>query len=222
MRNIVSIRQSQDLFDDLSPDPHDQALGIRLEIESKPPLYTQSPALIGRPFEEAAYRDVIQYPFERLQPSRFSRGRFGVWYGALTLETTIFETAYHWYRFLCDTGDNETADVCQERRVHSVLCDSHLLDFTAISDQWPGMTANDYAFSQHVGDEMSRKKLPGLISLSARQQNGRTVAIFTPDVLSNPVDMCYLSYQIRGPVNQGVVVEREPGKVLLTVPMDRL
>lgn len=39
LRNIVSIRVSQDLFDDLTNDPAEAALAQLVELQVKPPTY---------------------------------------------------------------------------------------------------------------------------------------------------------------------------------------
>src|SRR5258706_2416358 len=83
VRNIQTIRVSQDLFDDLSDDPADRALAVAAEALRRIP--SDSP-LITRPFD---YGTVINYPFAQFnrQRTRDSDGlQFGVWYGSLQLE----------------------------------------------------------------------------------------------------------------------------------------
>ena len=122
-RNIISTRQSQDLFDDLSDDPDDWHTAIHLEMAFKPPHYESNQPIIDRPFEEAAYLEAIQFPFDHLGESRFSKGTFGVWYGSEQLETTIHETVYHWKEgCLKDAGCDSLDNVSVERRVHLVHC----------------------------------------------------------------------------------------------------
>ena len=48
MRNITSIRVSQDLFDDLSDTPDDWTLAQAIEAEIKPPLYQSATPAIHR------------------------------------------------------------------------------------------------------------------------------------------------------------------------------
>lgn len=213
-RNIISLRRSQALFDDLSEDPAAQELAQRQEAASRPPQYRSASPLLSRPFEESHYRTVIGYPFMHHQTSRFSRGLHGVWYGALTLQTTVYETAWHWYQFLRNSGDHEHEGVISERRVHRVHCDSHLLDFRPLAQKWPALLANDYSFTHSIGDEMNRKKLPGLINGSARDAGGSVVAAFDPDILSKPRDVCYLSYTLS---QQQIRVQRTPGRTLMKI-----
>ena len=109
-RNIVSLRQSQDLFDDLTDDPAEWLLAQKVEVDVKPPLYRSRTPIIHRPFEDAEWFNAIAWPFKHWQASRFSDGTDGVWYGSDTVETTVYESAYHWYRgLLADAGfDRET------------------------------------------------------------------------------------------------------------------
>ena len=96
VRNIVSIRVSQDLFDDLSDNPADWQTAIRLELATKPRMFVSPVPTIDRPFEEARWNDAIHYPFRHWMKSRYADGSFGVWYGSDTVETSVYETLYHW------------------------------------------------------------------------------------------------------------------------------
>ena len=86
VRNIKGIRVSQDLFDDLARDDADRAVAIAAEGATRIP---SAEPLITRPFD---YGTVITYPFvpHNWQATRYSDGlEYGVWYGALELETTV-------------------------------------------------------------------------------------------------------------------------------------
>ena len=105
-RNIVSLVVSEDLFDDLTDDPDDYATAQTIESLHTPPFYQSRNPIIDRPFEESQWFEAVQFPFEHWQESRFSLGKFGIWYGASELETSVFETAYHWLkRTLLEEGD---------------------------------------------------------------------------------------------------------------------
>jgi hypothetical protein len=79
-RNIVSLRQSQDLFDDLTDDPAEWLLAQTVEDEVKPPPYRSRVPIIDRPFEDAQWFNAIMWPFKHGQASRFSDGSYGVWW----------------------------------------------------------------------------------------------------------------------------------------------
>ena len=214
-RNIVSLRQSQDLFDDLTDDPAGWLLAQKVEAEVRPPSYRSRTPIIDRPFEDAAWFNAILWPFKHWQASRFSDGSFGVWYGSDSVETTVFESAYHWYKgLLCDAGfERET--VIAERKVYRVACGAALLDFRkAAVEHRDLLHPSDYAFPQAVGARIHREGHPGLLIQSVRRRIGENVAIFNPGVLSNPRHHCQLSYRLE---DGRIAVEKHPGTVWMTV-----
>ncbi|MGC2165805.1 MAG: RES family NAD+ phosphorylase [Gallionella sp.] len=214
-RNIVSLRVTENLFDDLSEDPSDWQQAIELELQTQPATYISKSPIIHRPFEEAAWEEAIGFPFREWSRSRYSDGSFGVWYGSDTLETTIYETSYHWRnKLLADAGFDE-AGITIERRVHLVRCDAALIDLRDMVTQHPMLVSpNDYTVTQQVGGRLHREGHPGLVTVSARYA-GDVYAVFNPAVLSNPRSNCYLTYTT---TDNGVVVERTPGELLLSVP----
>ena len=136
LRNIVSLRRSEDLFDDLSPDPMHWDAAIRLELASKPPMLTANQPVINRPFEEAAWNDAIAYPFKHWMRSRYSKGNFGIWYGADSIETSVHETVYHWrHGLLADAGFTQ-AGIKIERKIYQVRCDAALNPPESLDQGW--------------------------------------------------------------------------------------
>lgn len=215
LRNIVSLRQSQDLFDDLSDDPSLWALAQHIENDTKPPPYRSPTPVIHRPFEDAQWRSVIPWPFQNRQSSRFSDGSFGVWYGSDTVETTVHESAHHWFHGLLRDAGFQREGVLAERKVYAVTCDAALLDFRPAVTDWPALLhPSDYSFPQSVGARIHREGHPGLLIPSVRRPTGENVAVFNPAVLSNPRLHCQLSYRLSG--NQ-IVVEKTPGERWLTL-----
>src|SRR5581483_7997660 len=144
-RNIVSLRQSIDLFAELVTDPAHIPVLIQHEMSTKP---TQGAIpILQRPFKRAEFYDpiatVLNWPFAHPAATRFSAGHFGVWYGAGTLDTSIYETVYHFRR---DTLASEIARrsakaIVQERRVHKVRCEALLVDLRARSKEEPRLLA---------------------------------------------------------------------------------
>jgi hypothetical protein len=104
VRNISGARESQNLFDDLSSDPADWDVAIAAEGAQRLP----AAALITRPFD---YGSVISYAFDSSHwHARFSDGRCTAsGSGALAVETTVYETAWRWYRFVLDSFAGEGA-----------------------------------------------------------------------------------------------------------------
>jgi hypothetical protein len=215
MRNIVSIRQSQDLFDDLSPNSNDWVLAQRIEDDVKPYSYASKSPIIDRPFEEADWLSVIEWPFKHWQNSRFSNGSYGVWYGCDSVETSVYETAFHWFNgLLCDAGF-ENEQVVGERKVYKVACVAALLDLRLSAVKFQGLIhKTDYSYTQSVGARVHREGHPGLITQSARRDNGHNYVVFNAKVLSNPRHYCQLTYRLDG---KRVVVEKTVGVEWMTV-----
>lgn len=217
-RNIVSLRELQDLFDDLTDDPAEWALAQWVENEVKPHLYRSVTPVIDRPFEDAEWFNAITYPFKQWQASRYSDGAFGVWYGGDSVETTVYETAYHWYRGLLSDAGFEKETVVGERKLYSVSCNAALLDFRRIVGKYPELThKTDYTYPQAIGARLHREGHPGLVTKSVRYKGGEIYAVFNPGVLSNPRPQCYLTYRVE---NHQILVEKTPGVVWLNVSVD--
>ncbi len=214
-RNIVSLRESQDLFDDLSPSSAAWAAAQKLEMSAKPFTHGSHQPVIDRPFEESEYFQAIRYPFSHWAQSRYSDGSYGVWYGADSLETTVHETAYHWVKgLLSDAGWDKKDGVKVERKVYLVHCQALLLDFRGLVRSHPALVApQNYSYTQQIGGRIHREGHPGLVTRSARC-SGDIYAVFSPGVLANPRNHCYLTYSLQ---QQRIVVERTPGETLLTI-----
>ncbi|HEX6267505.1 MAG TPA: RES family NAD+ phosphorylase [Burkholderiales bacterium] len=211
VRNIKNVRVSQDLFDDLAKDPADRDVAIAAESATRMP---SAAPLITRPFD---YGAVVTYPFvpHNWQATRYSDGlAYGVWYGALELETTVYETVYHWHRFVMDSFAGLDRAIAGERRVFSVRCDAILIDLRAAGD--PRLTdRRDYSFTWQVGRYLWERSQSGLLARSARAA-GTSAALFRPEALSDVRDLCFLTYRMN-PVRDRVGVERTPGTAWLEV-----
>jgi len=220
IRNIVSLRESQDLFDDLTDDPSEWVLAQQVEDGVKPPTYRSGTPVIHRPFEDADWFNAIQWPFNHWRESRYSDGSFGVWYGSGTVEATVYESAYHWYRGLLSDAGFETQPVVGERKLYSVACDAALLDFrNVVRDQPDLMHKTDYTCAQSVGARLHREGHPGLLVPSARCQGGENYVVFNPAVLSNPRFNCQLTYRLDG---DRVRVEKSAGRTWFQIPITGL
>ena len=131
-RNIVSLRATIDIFQELVDDPADVAVLMEHEMATKPTREQQP--IISRPFDDAAtYNPIataIQWPFDHPATSRYSGGAYGVWYGARTLLGTIYETVYHFrLNTLASAAARDLSEpIVQERRVHLVRCGAALVD----------------------------------------------------------------------------------------------
>jgi hypothetical protein len=176
IRNIVSLRCSEELFDDLSDDPEDWAIAQQAELNAKPPTYTSPVPIIRRPFEESAWMEAIEFPFRQFTASRYSDGSYGVWYGADTAETSVYETVYHWrYGLLADAGfdglvrTGKHESITSERKIYRVHCHAALLDLRPRVDRYPELIdPENYGFTQNIGARIHAEGHPGLTTRSAR------------------------------------------------------
>lgn len=212
-RNIVSLRESANLFDELSDDPFDLAVAIQAELETKKDIHPSTPAPIYKGF---AYNMAIAYPFltEPFLDTRFGDGSYGVWYGSMELITTIYETCYHIYRAIVSVEDHPNI-VKQERAVYTVHCDGILIDLSGKVDDHPDLVSNNYGFYHLLGKKLQKEGHPGILYASARA-DGLNLAVFNPGILSNPQDNCFLTYII-STREKLIRVEREVTKELLTI-----
>lgn len=212
VRNIPGIRTSQDLYDDLSSDPQDWAVAMAVEGQQRIPTAS---AAITRPFD---YGTVITYALRsgHWQASRFSDAtQFGVWYGSLDVETTVYETAWHWSRFVRDSYASENRDIVSERRVFDVRCDAILADLRGKEKRYPELVSrSSYAFCQAVGRTLQTQGLNGLLVQSARC-DGINAALFRAERLSNVRDKQFLTYRYN-PASDRFRVERTPGRTWLS------
>ena len=213
VRNIQTIRVSQNLFDDLADDAGAQSVAIAAEALGRIP--SEAP-LLTRPFD---YGTVVTFPFAEFNghATRFSDGlRYGVWYGSLDLETTVCETVYHRHRFLQDAFAGEDRTIRSERRVFEVRCDAILLDLRGKEAAEPRLVdRSSYAFTQPLGAYLQAQGSSGLLVRSARS-DGINAAIFRSETLSRVRDLCHLTY-LMNPTQDAATIERTPGETWLTI-----
>ena len=212
IRNIPGIRRSQNLFDDLTSDTADWGIAVAAEESGRIPT---AAALATRPFD---YGSVISYSFDasHWQSTRFSDGsRYGVWYGALEVETTVYETAHHWRRFLLDSYGELDRAIVTDRRVCDVRCDALLIDLRDKHAEFPDLVRRDsYTFTHQVGRILHEQDLSGLLVKSARC-DGINGVIFRPERLSNAREKMFVSYRLNV-VRDTFVAERTRGRTWLS------
>jgi len=220
IRNVVSIRESQELFDDLTGSPEEWLLAQQVEDDVKPPPYRSRTPVIHRPFEDAEWFNAITWPFKNWQASRFSDGSYGVWYGCDSVEATAYESAHHWYRGVISDAGFEKAIVVSERKLYFVECDAALLDFRQVALKYPDlMHKTDYTYCQSIGARIHREGHPGLLTSSVRYKDGESYVVFNPAVLSNPRHNSHLTYQLEG---RRIVVQKTPGVTWLEISTDEI
>jgi hypothetical protein len=213
-RNIKAVRESRSLFDDLAEDEADISAASLADALGKP--YSPAP-LLTRPFD---YGIVITYPFleKNRQQTRFSDDTlFGVWYGSEEIETTVYETVFHWRNFLLDAFPSENRVIRGDRRIFKVQCRGIVIDLRGKEQTWPALVDRySYKFTQDLGHYLQDQNQNGLLVASARCR-GINLAAFTPRILSGPMDICSLTYLTNLSQGPEVMVEKEPGKTWITI-----
>lgn len=212
-RNIVSLRKSEDLFDDLiDGDASASEIATATEMRVKNDL---PGGMIQHGFH---YSTAITYPFET-QPcmaSRYSDGSFPIWYGSLELETTVYETAFHMLQFELASSVDEI--ITRQRAIYKVHCAALLIDLTHKRRNHPQLLAENYEFTQQIGHRLAREGHPGLLAPSARCA-GNNAVIFNANVLNNPRLHFYLNY-IFNPRSRTIRVERKAGVEWMSVEFE--
>ncbi len=206
-RNIKSIRMTQDLFDDLSSSAAERVFADAADKQTKSESHQP---LLTRPFD---YGTVISYPFvsHNWQATRFSDGTaYGVWYGSFTIETTVYETVYHWVRFIRDSFPDYDQEVTGERRVFKLRAQGLLVDLREKHKSHPQIIDPfDYTFTHKMGRYLHEQQQNGLLVKSSRHE-GINCDVLRADILSNPRDFCFLTYRFR-PTTESVAIERKAG-----------
>jgi len=183
LRNRVGVNLAIEPFDDLSdlPSDWDEANKIITQVNlsrlSDSELHFYA---IGKIFSR-----------ENWKKTRFGDGSFPIWYGSLDVETTFFETAFHWRRtLLTDAGFlNKPGPIYMARTVFKTMCTSTLIDFRKKAQDFPELIhqdVNQYTITQNLGLKLHREGFPGFLTLSARKQYGENIIVFNKIVLHTP------------------------------------
>ena len=139
--------------------------------------------------------------------SRFSDGRWGVFYAAHRIGTAIEETIYHRQRFLRATAE---PPIDLEMRCYRCTIDGRLHD---IRGGWPDLhRTDDYAPSQALARTLREAGSNGLAYDSVRDPGGTCVALFYPDLVTRCVQAEHLIYRWNG---ERIAAVLEVGKVVL-------
>ena len=122
----------------------------------------------------------IMAAFTRQNPlgSRFSDGRYGVFYAARERATAIAETARHHARFLAATAE---APMHLPMRVYQVAIDARLHDLRPDGAAPPAVfDPARYDQAQALGAALHGTGSAGLVYRSLRRRGGHCVSLFKP------------------------------------------
>lgn len=128
----------------------------------------------------------IMAAFTHLNPegSRFTDGRYGVYYAAIDIETAIAETRFHRTRFLAAT--NQPPIEIDMRSYASDLV-AQLHDIRNRQTDMPTIYTNEpmqYASAQILAKQLRDEGSNGIVYDSVRHTGGECVAVFRPRLLT--------------------------------------
>jgi RES domain len=141
----------------------------------------------------------VMAPFTHVNPqgSRFSDGRWGVYYAANRIETAIAETVHHFARFARDANDPPRREDMRVLvgRVAKTLHDVGTLPAAA---RRAVLDPDSYDASRSLGHALREQGSNGLVYPSVRDAGGRCIAAFWPDVVGLPMQERHLQYEWDG------------------------
>jgi hypothetical protein len=124
--------------------------------------------------------------------SRFSDGRFGVFYAARDRETAVAETRYHHARFLAAT---KQPALHLPMRLYIVAIDAVLHDLRP-ADAVPENVYDptDYSSARQLGHQLHSQGSAGVVYRSVRRSKGQCVGLFRPRGARHCLHASYLLY----------------------------
>jgi hypothetical protein len=128
---------------------------------------------------------LIMAAFTHLNPagSRFSDGRYGVFYAAGSLDTAVAETRYHRARFMRATRQHPME---LDMNVYATDLDGDLHDIRGLRDALADVyDADDYSAGQQLGRTLRAQDSWGIAYESVRDKGGECVGVLRPPVLSH-------------------------------------
>ena len=127
-----------------------------------------------------------------VQGSRFSDGRYGVFYAARERATALAETRHHHARFLAATREKP---MHLPMRLYQVAVDAKVHDLRQ-SGVVPAAVfdADDYSAARRVGATLRAAGSAGLVYRSVRHAAGQCVGLFRPGGASRCLHAAVLLY----------------------------
>ncbi len=140
----------------------------------------------------------IMAAFTHLNPlgSRFSDGRYGVFYCARKRDTAIAETQYHAALFMAATQE---PPMRLQMRLLTVAAHGKVADLRQASQAEPRIVdPDDYAYPQSIGRTLRAEGAHGILYPSVRHPGGECLAAFRTTLLKNCQHAAYLEYNWNG------------------------
>ena len=140
----------------------------------------------------------IMAAFTHLNPlgSRFSDGRYGVFYCARKRDTAIAETRHHAALFMEATAE---PPMRLQMRLYSVEAKGQVADLREASRADPRIVdPDDYGYSQAIGRTLRAEGALGIVYPSVRHPGGQCLAALRTGILKNCLHAAYLEYNWNG------------------------
>ena len=140
----------------------------------------------------------IMAAFTHLNPqgSRFSDGRYGVFYCARKRETAIAETQYHSTLFMAATAE---PPMRLQMRLLTVEANGKVADLRKASQAEPRIVdPDDTTYAQGIGRTLRAEGVQGILYPSVRHPAGECLAAFRTTLLKNCLHAAYLEYNWNG------------------------
>ncbi len=190
-----------DLFEDIA-DPRDWNLLIAATSKTNPRLAETIGHLDIVPVNRRVSGPGATYvmaPFTHIsrdRPSRFSDGSYGVYYAGDQFEVALFETIFHFSKFM--TCTNEAPGWASQFRELVGSIHKSLHDIRAVENAGTYLNADDYVASQRLAHTLRQADSDGIVYPSVRYPGGECIGAFFPDVISIPVQGRHLHYYWNG------------------------
>ncbi len=201
-RIIASRYPPVDLFERLTPDPAVWEALIALEELTNPRVRDEAGEIALVPPEERVSGPGASYvmaSFTHLNPkgSRFSDGRYGVYYAAAELATAIAETVFHFELFARDSGDPPRME---DMRVLVGTAAGAFEDVAALPEPQRSAVLDpvSYAASQDYGRRLHKQGAMGVVYTSVRRAGGACIGAFRPRAVGLPRQERHLKYRWNG------------------------
>lgn len=183
-RSIRTIFPPVDLFEDIA-DPADWELLVAAEAKLNPrvrdvvgnlALVPVARRVVG-PTASIAMGAFTHVSTSR--PSRFSDGRYGVWYCGDCVEVALAETAHHFQRFM-----RATAEPPADADYRSLTC---VVSGTFAVAGTECLDPDDWLPGQRRGRDARARDVDGIVYRSVRYPAARAAAVFWPNCLTLPI-----------------------------------
>lgn len=188
-----------DLFEDIA-DPADWELLASAEAKTNPRLCENIGNLALVPVERRVCgpgASWVMAPFVHAspdRPGRFHDGHAGAYYAGDRFEVALFETIFHFERFLRATNEPATSASFREL-VGAVRTDLHDLRGPEFE---PCHNPASYVESHRLAATLRAAGSNGVVYRSVRYPEGHCIAAFYPDVVQPPAQGRHLAYHWDG------------------------